>query len=118
MVPATLCFWGEVDPVTGRVIAVGHPLEGKGLGGEVLVIRSTRGSSATPLVIGLAHAEGKAPVAFVNTDVDCLAALGCVVNEIPMVSDLDGDPFELIETGDHVVVDADNGSVTITKARE
>jgi predicted aconitase with swiveling domain len=113
--PTTLSFWGEVDPVSGRVIASGHPLEGQTLRGKVLVIRSTKGSSATPLVIGLAYREGNAPVAFVNTDVDCLAVLGCVVNEIPMVADLERDPFAVIESGDHVEVDADAGRIAVTK---
>jgi len=114
--PTTLSFWGEVDPVEGRVIASGHPLEGERLRGKVLVIRSTKGSSATPMVIGLAHREGNAPVAFVNTEVDCLAVLGCVVNQIPMVAELERDPFELIRSGDHVEVDADGGRIVVTKA--
>ncbi|HIE30057.1 TPA: DUF126 domain-containing protein [Candidatus Poribacteria bacterium] len=113
--PTTLSFWGEVDPISGRIIASGHPLEGKSLRGKVLVIESTKGSSATPLVIGLAHAEGNAPVALVNINVDALAVLGCVVNNIPMVSELERVPFEIIETGDHVSVDADNGIITVTK---
>jgi len=114
--PTTLSFWGEVDPVQGRVIASGHPLEGERLRGKVLVIRSTKGSSATPMVIGLAHREGNAPVAFVNTEVDCLAVLGCVVNQIPMVADLERDPFEVIQSGDHVAVDADGGRIVVTRA--
>ncbi len=113
--PTTLSFWGEVDPVSGRIIAAGHPLEGECLRGKVLVIKSTKGSSATPLVIGLAHSEGNAPVAFVNTDIDALAVLGCVVNQIPMVSDLDADPFEMIQTGDQVAVDADAGTLVVTR---
>ena len=111
---AMLSFWGEVDAVTGKVIAVGHPLEGESLRGRVLVIRSTKGSSATPMVLKLAKLEGNAPAAFVNVEVDSLAALGCIVNGIPMVSGLDRDPFAIIHTGDHVVVDADNGLVEIT----
>jgi predicted aconitase with swiveling domain len=113
---AALSFWGEVDPVHGRIIAVGHPLEGELLRGKVLVIRSTKGSSGTPFVMGLAHAQGNAPVALVNTQVDGLAVLGCVVNNIPMVAELEQDPFELIKTGDHVVVDADNGMIVVTSA--
>ena len=42
-------------------------------------------------------------------------ALGAVVSRVPTVTDLDGDVFELIETGDLVEVDADAGVVTITK---
>ena len=112
---AELSFWGEVDPISGTIIASVHLLEGESLRGKVLVIRSTKGSSATPLVIGLAQREGNAPVAFVNVNIDALAVLGCVVNEIPMVSELERDPFEVIETGDHVCVDADNGTIMVTK---
>lgn len=112
---ATLSFWGEVDPVTGMVIAVGHPFEGQPLRGRVLIIRSTRGSSATPMVLNLAKLEGNAPVAFVNVEVDSLAALGCIVNEIPMLTDLEQNPFENIRTGDHVVVDADAGLLRVTR---
>ena len=114
--PTTLSFCGEVDPVRFMIIAEGHPLQGESLEGKVLVIESTKGSSGNPLVIGLARKEGKAPVAFVNVNVDALAVLGCVVNEIPMVTELEQDPFELIETGDHVIVDGDAGLVTVVKA--
>ena len=115
---ATLSFWGEVDAVTGKIIAVGHPLEGKSLKDRVLVIRSTKGSSGTPMILNLAKLEGQAPVAFVNVEVDGLAALGCIVNEIPMMWELDRDPFECIETGDHLVVDADAGVITVTKVKD
>ena len=115
---ATLSFWGEVDPVTGKVISVGHPLEGISLSGRVLVIRSTRGSSATPMMLKLAKFEGHAPAALVNVEVDGLAALGCIVNGIPMMSDLEQPPFEAISTGDHVVVNADQGFLLVTKGQQ
>ena len=111
---ATLSFWGEVDAVTGKVIAVGHPLEGCSLRGCVLVIRSTKGSSATPMTLNLAKLEGNAPAAFVNIEVDSLAALGCIVNHIPMVTNLDRDPFTAIQTGDLVEVNADEGWLRVT----
>lgn len=110
---ATLSFWGEVDPVSGKVIGKGHPLEGQSLAGRVLVIRSTRGSSATPMVLNLAKLEGVAPAALINVEVDSLAALGAIVNGIPMVTDLERSPFEVIRTGDYVVVDATAGLVEI-----
>jgi uncharacterized protein len=109
----TLSFWGEFDPVTGRVIAVGHPLEGESLRGTVLVIRSTKGSSGTPMMLNLAQLEGNAPVAFVNVEVDGLAALACIVNGIPMMTDLAEDPFASIRNGDQVEVDADQGVVRV-----
>ena len=32
------------------------------------------------------------------------------------MSELDRDPFECVETGDHLVVDANAGVITVTKA--
>ena len=115
MADATLSFWGEVDAVTGKVIAVGHPLAGQSLRGKVLVIRSTKGSSGTPMTLNLAKLEGNAPVAFVNVEVDSLAVLGCIVNSIPMITDLAKDPFTFIRTGDHVLVDSIDGFVCVTR---
>ena len=73
------------------------------------------GSSATPLVIGLACQQGNAPATFVNTEIDSLAVLGCVAKQIPMVAEPEQDPFNLIETGDHLRVDADGGTILVTK---
>ena len=115
---ATLSFWGEVDAVTGKVIAVGHPLEGQSLRGRVLVIRSTKGSSATPMMLNLSKLEGTAPAAIVNVEVDGLAALGCIVNNIPMLTGLERNPFECVRTGDRVVVDADRGAMLVEKGVE
>jgi hypothetical protein len=42
-------------------------------------------------------------------------ALGVVVTHVPAITDLDGDPFELIRTGDWVRVDADRGLLTVTR---
>jgi hypothetical protein len=36
----------------------------------------------------------------------------------PSITDLDRDPLDVIETGDWVVVDADNGVVEVFKQRE
>lgn len=111
---AMLSFWGEVDPVTGKVIAVGHPLEGCSLKDKVLVIQSTKGSSATPMVLGLAKLEGNAPAALVTVEVDGLSALGAIVQGIPMMAELERNQFECIRTGDRVKVDADAGLLTVT----
>jgi predicted aconitase with swiveling domain len=42
-------------------------------------------------------------------------ALGAVVMRVPSVTDLDRDPLEIIETGDWVTVDGDNGTVEVLK---
>jgi predicted aconitase with swiveling domain len=42
-------------------------------------------------------------------------ALGAVVTHAPAMTELEQDPLQVIETGDWVKVDADNGIVEITK---
>ena len=39
-----LSFWGGVDPATGRVIDVHHPLHGVTITGGILMMPSSRGS--------------------------------------------------------------------------
>ena len=39
-----LSFWGGVDPATGRVIDVHHPLHGTVITGGILMMPSSRGS--------------------------------------------------------------------------
>jgi predicted aconitase with swiveling domain len=68
------------------------------------------------MILNLAKLEGNAPVAFINVEVDSLAALGCIVNEIPMVCELEQNPFDVIHTGDRVTVDADAGVVEVIRA--
>jgi hypothetical protein len=58
---------------------------------------------------------GSAPAAMVFTTMNTKIALGVVVTHVPAITDLDGDPFDLIHTGDWVRVDADRGLLTINR---
>jgi hypothetical protein len=58
---------------------------------------------------------GVAPKAMVFNTMTTKVALGAVVTRAPAVTDLDRDPLEVIETGDWVRVDGDNGIVEVTK---
>ena len=44
-------------------------------------------------------------------------AVSVVITNTPMVHNLEKNPLEVIETGDFVVVDADNGIVEVVKRR-
>ena len=60
---------------------------------------------------------GTSPKAMIFKDMTTKIALGAVVMHSPAVTELDQDPLAVIETGDWVKVDADNGTVEITKKR-
>ena len=99
--------------MSGKIIEVGHPLEGECVKGKVVVFRSTKGSSGSSRILRLTKKTGKFPAAFINTELDELSVLSCVAQRLPLVTDLDGDPYEAIKTGDWVKVDADRGVVEV-----
>jgi hypothetical protein len=106
-------LWGGFDPVSGLVVEAGSPFEGESLRGKVVVFRSTKGSSGSSRMLRLAKMSGQFPAAFINSELDELSVLACVAQELPLVTDLDADPFTTIRTGDWVRVDADTGTVEV-----
>jgi hypothetical protein len=111
-----LSFWGGFDARRGTITERGNPLEGKEVAGAVLVFISSKGSSEASRVMAAAKRCGKAPAAIINTEVDAMVALACVTSGIPMVTDLEGDPFRLIRPGSRVLVAADQGFVLVEDA--
>jgi predicted aconitase with swiveling domain len=111
-----LSFWGGFDARRGLITERGNPLEGAEVAGAVLVFISSKGSSEASRVMAAAKRYGKAPAAIINTEVDAMVALACVASGIPMVTDLEGDPFRLIRPGSRVSVHADEGYVLVEDA--
>jgi predicted aconitase with swiveling domain len=107
--------WGGIDPRTGTVIETRHELKGKSFKGKVLVFPGAKGSSGWSSQFHIARLAGAAPLAMVFNEMSTKIALGAVVTHAPSVTDFDRDPLEVIETGDWVKVDGDNGTVEVTK---
>ncbi|RJP75445.1 MAG: DUF126 domain-containing protein [Candidatus Abyssobacteria bacterium SURF_17] len=108
-------FWGGTDPTRGIVHEVGSKFEGKNFAGKVFIFRFTKGSSGTSAYINIAKRMGVAPAAIINTELDALCVLGCAISDIPMMTDLDRDPFKSISNGDFIKLDADKGVIEVTK---
>jgi predicted aconitase with swiveling domain len=111
----TISGWGGIHALTGTVIESRHELKGVRFSGKVLVFPGAKGSSGWSNAFHMAKIAGKGPIAMLFTITTTKVALGAVVMRIPTLTDLDRDPFELIETGDWVRVDADAGRVEIWK---
>ncbi len=107
--------WGGIDPRTGTVIETRHELRGVSFAGKVLVYPGAKGSSGWSSQFHVARLAGKAPLAMVFNEMTTKIALGAVVAHTPAVTDFDQDPLKVIETGDWVKVDGDNGIVEVTK---
>jgi len=105
-------FYGGIDARTGLFIEKGHELEGKSVKGRILVFPCGKGTTVGSYVIyGLAK-NNQGPLAIVNKETETIVATGAILAGIPCVDRI---PVEKISTGDHLVVDADAGTVTITK---
>lgn len=74
-----LSFWGGVNPATGIVLDVHHPLAGQSLAGTILALPSGRGSCSGSLGVLECICSGKGPVAIVLAEADEIMALGALV---------------------------------------
>ena len=74
-----LSFWGGIDPASGRVIDVHHPLCGQCVTGTVLAMPSTRGScTGSGILLDLAL-TGRAPAALVFCEPEDVVTLGALI---------------------------------------
>lgn len=74
-----LSFMGGVDPYTGVIIDVHHPLQGESVAGKILVIPSGRGSCSGSLVIFELLMNGHAPSALVFKHKETILSLGVFI---------------------------------------
>lgn len=110
-----ISFIGGLDPLTGLVIESGHCLEGRNIKDKVLVYPTSKGSTGGSYRIYEMSYKKTAPAAFVQLERDPISALGCIMAGIPAVDGFEIDPLTFIEDGDFIEVDADKGSIVVTK---
>ncbi|HEX2988746.1 MAG TPA: DUF126 domain-containing protein, partial [Chloroflexota bacterium] len=113
-----ISFIGGVDPLTGIVTERGHEIEGSNIAGKVLVYPTGKGSTGASYRLYEMVYRKTAPVALVQGERDPVTTVGCIMGNIPAVDGFDQDPTEAVTTGDFVEVDADTGTVTITRKLE
>jgi predicted aconitase with swiveling domain len=111
----TISGWGGIDHTTGTIVEMRHEKRGQSFAGKVLVFPGAKGSSGWSHYFHMARIAGVAPKAMVFNIMTTKVALGAVVVRAPAVTGLDRDPLDVIEDGDWVKVDGDNGIVEVTK---
>ncbi len=74
-----LSFWGGVDPATGKVIDVHHPLHGVTITGSILMMPSSRGSCTGSGVLLDLALTGRAPAALVFSEAEDVLTLGALI---------------------------------------
>jgi len=108
-----LSFMGSMNPKTGVIIEHGHEIEGQSLEGKILVFPSSKGSTGGSYMLFDVVSNGVGPVGIINAEAESIAVIGAIVAELPMVDQVD---ISKIETGDDVILDADEARVEIVKA--
>jgi hypothetical protein len=111
----TISGWGGVNPMKGEVIETHHELRGKSFANKILVFPGAKGSSGWSVVFHMTRLTGNAPLGLLFNIMTTKAALGAVVLRVPSMTDFDCDPLDLIETGDWVRIDADDGTIGVWK---
>ena len=105
-----ISFYGGVDPETGKVVEVGHELEGQSITGKVLVFPTGKGSTVGSYTMYRMKKNNTAPVAIVNKEIDTIIAVGCIISEIPCVDKIN---IEDIKTGQKLTVNGNEGTVEL-----
>ncbi|MFX1570034.1 MAG: DUF126 domain-containing protein [Promethearchaeota archaeon] len=105
-----ISFYGGVDPDTGKVVEVGHELEGQSIAGKVLVFPTGKGSTVGSYTMYRMKKNNMAPAAIINKEVDTIVAVGCIISEIPCVDKID---IHNIKTGQKVIVNGLEGTVEV-----
>ena len=106
-----ISFYGGVDPETSCVVEKGHELEGQSIAGRVLVFPTGKGSTVGSYTLYRLKKAGLAPAAIINAESETITAVGCIISDIPCVDHI---PVEQIETGMHVRMDGETGTVEVS----
>jgi predicted aconitase with swiveling domain len=108
--PAPLEGFTNVDSARGYTTERNHPIFKVCYTDKILVYPSPRGSGGF-----MGYATGAKPAAFLHTEGCPLSVAAAAAARIPSMTDFDVDPCVVIETGDTVFVNADEGYVEIVK---
>ncbi len=103
-----ISFYGGVDPDTGKVVEVGHELEGQSITGKVLVFPTGKGSTVGSYTMYRMKKNNMAPAAIVNEQIDTIIAVGCIISEIPCVDKID---IKNIKSGQKIIVNGSEGTI-------
>lgn len=106
-------FLGELDPYTGKLASPLHEQFGQDLKGKVLVTPTGKGSSMGPIISWYGMKEGNNPAAIICLQAEAILASAAITACIPMVDKLDKNPYDHINPGDLIRVDATNGIVEV-----
>lgn len=112
-----------VAPASGDIVDVNVQIHGENIRDKILVYPIGKGSTCGSTWMLETTRYGNAPKAILNRETELIILAGVVMSkemygvQIPVVDRLDRHPDEVIETGDWVIVNGDEGIVEVIKQR-
>ena len=110
-----ISFLGGVDPESGIITEKGHELKGLSLSKKVLIIPHGKGSTVGSYVIYSLAKRGLAPGAIVTTSLDVMILTGCVISNIPLISNVTEEIFSHVRNGSIIEVDGSKGLIRLLR---
>ena len=110
-----LNFLHDINKETGKIILEGHPLYGQSVKGKILVLPSGVGTVGLSTIIYTLVKNKVGPVGIISQELETSSTFGALLVNLPMVSNLNKNPVEVIDTGDFVKLDGTKGIVEVIK---
>ncbi len=106
----------DLDRIKGVFSRPQHKLAGQSYVDKILVLNTSKGGVASAWMLHEMKSRGMAPKAILFNTANTILAQGAALADLTMCDRFeDGDVTQLIGTGDQLVVDPEQGLVTITK---
>lgn len=106
----------DLDRIKGVFSRPQHKLAGQSYVDKILVLNTSKGGVASAWMLHEMKSRGMAPKAILFNAANTILAQGAALADLTMCDRFeDGDVTQLIGTGDELIVDPEQGLVTITK---
>lgn len=104
----------DLDRIKGVFSRPDHALAGKSYHDKILVLNTAKGGVASAWMLHEMKTRGIVPKAILFNAANTILAQGAALAGLTMCDRFeDGDVTDLIQPGDHVIVDPEKGEVTI-----
>lgn len=109
----------DLDRIKGVFSRPDHALAGESYVGKILVMNTAKGGVASAWMLHEMTARGMAPAAILFNRANTILAQGAALAGLTMCDRFaDGDITRLIRTGDHVIVEPQEGRVIVQRPRQ
>jgi predicted aconitase with swiveling domain len=106
----------DLDRIKGTFSRPDHKLVGQSYVDKILVLNTCKGGVASAWMLHDMKARGMAPKAILFNTANPILAQGAALADMALCDRFEeGDVTKLINTGDDLIVDPDQGVVTITR---